>query len=84
MPHCVQKALKWKSRYVQEYCAIGEAPSEVCHAYKQHYRSARGHFQTFWSSRCPLGQRRLGIFYRLFYSSKCLGLVAAGACLTVS
>lgn len=72
------KARRWKSRYVQEYCAIGQAPEELADSYDAHYRSARGHFQTFWSDNCPLVNRDLGMIYRLFYASRALSLFAAG------
>lgn len=77
----VQKKGGWKCRYVQQYCAIGEAPEEVRNAFQQRSRWCKGHFQTFWSPQCPLFDRRLGIFFRLTYSSTCLSYISAGACL---
>lgn len=75
----VQRSYGWKSRYVPEYSAIGEAPEEICDAVDAHYRHSRGYFQTFWSHQCPLLQRDLGLFYRLMYASRCFQAFASGA-----
>ena len=75
----LQKKLGWTCRYVQQYNAIGEAPSEVRQAFQQRSRWCKGHFQTFWSAQCPLLDMRLGPFYQLCYSSTCLSYISAGA-----
>lgn len=75
----MQRSFGWKSRYVPEYSAIGEAPEEICDAVDAHYRHSRGYFQTFWSYQCPLLQRDLGLFYRLMYASRCFQAFASGA-----
>lgn len=74
-----QRAAGWKSRYVAEYSAIGEAPTEIIDSMERHYRDSRGHFQTFWSYQCPLLQRDLGLFYRLMYASEAFKNFASGA-----
>jgi hypothetical protein len=74
----VQRSCGWKSRYVAEYSAIGEAPEEICESFDAHYSNSRGYFQTFWSYRCPLLNRDLGLFYRLMYASRCFQNFASG------
>lgn len=75
----VQRSYGWKSRYVPEYSAIGEAPEEICESFDAHYSNSRGYFQTFWSYNCPLLNRDLGVFYRLMYASRCFQNFASGA-----
>jgi endoglucanase len=75
----VQRSYGWKSRYVPEYSAIGEAPEEICESFDTHYANSRGYFQTFWSANCPLLNRDLGLFYRLMYASQCFQHFASGA-----
>jgi hypothetical protein len=75
----LQRSYGWKSRYVPEYSAIGEAPEEICESLDLHYRNSRGYFQTFWSYNCPLFNRDLGVFYRLMYSSRGFQSFASGA-----
>ena len=75
----LQKKWGWECRYVQQYNAIGEAPDEVRQCFQQRSRWCKGHFQTFWSSQCPLVDTRLGPFYQLCYSSTCLSYISAGA-----
>jgi endoglucanase len=75
----VQRSFGWKSRYVPEYSAIGEAPEEICESLDVHYNNSRGYFQTFWSYNCPLLNRDLGLFYRLMYASRCFQCFASGA-----
>lgn len=74
----MQKKWGWQCRYVQQYNAIGEAPEEVRQVFQQRSRWCKGHFQTFWSSQCPLVDRRLGIMFQLCYSSTCLSYISAG------
>lgn len=81
---CVQKKWGWECRYVQQYNAIGEAPEAVRQCFQQRSRWCKGHFQTFWSSQCPLIDLRLGPFYALTYSSTCLSYISAGAVLFTS
>jgi endoglucanase len=75
----MQRSYGWKSRYVAEYSAIGEAPEEICESLDAHYFNSRGYFQTFWSYHCPLLNRDLGLFYRLMYASRCFQNFASGA-----
>lgn len=75
----MQKKWGWQCRYVQQYNAIGEAPEEVRQCFQQRSRWCKGHFQTFWSSQCPLIDRRLGLLFQLCYSSTCLSYISAGA-----
>lgn len=77
------KKLGWKCRYVQKYCAIGEAPLEIRNAFQQRSRWCKGHFQTFWSRQCPLIDTRLGLFYRLAYSATCVSYISAGVSVPV-
>ena len=68
----MQRGAGWKSRYVPEYSTIGASSEEVCAALDAHGAAARGYFQSFWSPRCPLLRRDLGLFYRLLYCSRAL------------
>ena len=67
-PHCVQR-----------YLCIGEAPDLSAQAFQQRSRWSKGHFQTFYSSECPLFDQRLNLFFRLAYSSTCVGYLSTGA-----
>jgi endoglucanase len=63
---------------VQQYLCIGEAPDATQQAFQQRSRWSKGHFQVFWSRECPLTDRRLGIFFRLAYSSTCVAYLSTG------
>ncbi|KAK9846433.1 hypothetical protein WJX81_003716 [Elliptochloris bilobata] len=60
----------WRCRYVQEYLAIGEAPTEIRNCFQQRSRWTKGHFQIIMNlRRCPLFQFRLRPFDRVMYCS---------------
>ena len=63
---------------VQQYLAIGEAPDVTQQAFQQRSRWSKGHFQVFWSSECPLFDKRLNLFFRLAYSSTCISYLSTG------
>ena len=63
---------------VQQYLAIGEAPDVTQQAFQQRSRWSKGHFQVFWSSECPLFDKRLNLFFRLAYSSTCVSYLSTG------
>ena len=63
---------------VQQYLAIGEAPDVTQQAFQQRSRWSKGHFQMFWSSECPLFDKRLNLFFRLAYSSTCVSYLSTG------
>lgn len=71
-------AAGWRCRYVPQYLAIGEAPQDTRQAFQQRSRWCKGHFQTFWSRRCPLFDARMTLFHRITYSSTCLSYLSAG------
>ena len=72
------RSLGWHCRYVPQYLAIGEAPLQIRQAFQQRSRWCKGHFQTFWSKRCPLLDESLSWFYRVMYSSTCVSYLSAG------
>ena len=63
---------------MQRYLCIGEAPDISSQAFQQRSRWSKGHFQTFYSNECPLWDERLNIFFRLAYSSTCIGYLSTG------
>ena len=71
--------LTFSPRCVQRYLCIGEAPDLSAQAFQQRSRWSKGHFQTFYSSECPLFDQRLNLFFRLAYSSTCVGYLSTGA-----
>jgi cellulose synthase/poly-beta-1,6-N-acetylglucosamine synthase-like glycosyltransferase len=68
---------------MQRYLCIGEAPDISSQAFQQRSRWSKGHFQTFWSSECPLFDERLSIFHRLAFSSTCIGYLSTGLAVPV-
>lgn len=70
------KKRKWQCRYVEEYLAIGEAPEDVRNCFQQRSRWTKGHFQTFFSSHCPMVQRGLSFGMRMMYSSVIVSYLA--------
>ena len=63
---------------LQQYLAIGEAPTITQQAFQQRSRWSKGHFQVFWSRECPLFDRRLNLFFKLAYSSTCIAYLSTG------
>lgn len=59
----------FKGRYLPEYLAVGEAPEDVRAVMRQRSRWCKGHFQVFFSSRCPLFQKRLSLMHKLLYTN---------------
>ncbi|GFH21739.1 uncharacterized protein HaLaN_19101, partial [Haematococcus lacustris] len=62
------KSRGYKATYLNDYIAVGEAPEEIRNVFRQRSRWTKGHFQVFFSNKCPLLNFELPFFQRLWYS----------------
>ncbi|KAJ9506848.1 hypothetical protein QJQ45_020227, partial [Haematococcus lacustris] len=62
------KSRGYKATYLNDYIAVGEAPEEIRNVFRQRSRWTKGHFQVFFSAKCPLLNFELPFFQRLWYS----------------
>ncbi|KAL6758953.1 hypothetical protein V8C86DRAFT_3133889, partial [Haematococcus lacustris] len=62
------KSRGYKATYLNDYIAVGEAPEEIRNVFRQRSRWTKGHFQVFFSGKCPLLNFELPFFQRLWYS----------------
>ena len=53
-----------------------QAPEDIRNCFQQRSRWCKGHFQIFFSSKCPLLQPRLSLGMRLLYGSTILSYMA--------
>eukprot|EP00803_Ostreobium_quekettii_P008141 evm.model.scf_818.6 EVM.evm.TU.scf_818.6 scf_818:24592-31196(+) len=58
----------YKTRYLPEYLAEGEAPEEVSNIFKQRHRWCTGHLQVFFGKRNPIFYPGLSLKMRVMYS----------------
>jgi endoglucanase len=75
------KRYNWQCRYVNEYLAVGEAPEAVRNCFQQRSRWSKGHFQLFFSRKCPIFRSRLSIAMRIMYGGV---IVAYFSCIIVT
>lgn len=55
---------------------VHQAPEDIRNCFQQRSRWCKGHFQIFFSSKCPLLQPRLSLGMRLLYGSTILSYMA--------
>eukprot|EP00879_Flechtneria_rotunda_P011197 GHRR01011695.1.p1 GENE.GHRR01011695.1~~GHRR01011695.1.p1 ORF type:complete len:695 (+),score=198.24 GHRR01011695.1:342-2426(+) len=64
------KAAGYKGKYLAEYLAVGEAPTdELRNVLRQRSRWTKGHMQIFFSGRNPLLRWKLPFVHKLLYSN---------------
>lgn len=70
----------FKSKYLREYLAAGEAPEDLRNIFKQRSRWCKGHMQVMMGPRNPLTDRRLPLIGKIFYSIGNLSYLCCAFC----
>jgi cellulose synthase/poly-beta-1,6-N-acetylglucosamine synthase-like glycosyltransferase len=75
------KKRNWQCRYMREFLAVGEAPTDIRNCFQQKSRWCKGHFQVlFHSDHCPVFQHDLSWLQRVMYLQGVWSYIVGSLC----